>query len=137
MAAVNSLTALTFTDVAVDVKPDALDKPRTFVAETYDNLVYTIRIARKPGTEDYYLAVTLSGEPPATRAPEANEKPADKERLDKQFADSQKKLEERIKLEKGLAGWVYVVSAKTLDPLLQARSNLIAPARKPERPPGR
>jgi hypothetical protein len=137
VAAVNLLTALGFTDVAVDVKPDNLDKPRIFVAETYDNLVYTIRIARKPETEDYYLTVAASGEPPRTRAPEANEKAADKERLDKQFTDAQKKLDERIKLEKGLAGWVYVVSAKTLEPLLRARSDLVAPVRKPERPPGR
>ncbi len=127
VAAVNALAGLTFTDVAVDVKPDNLDKPRTFVADTYDNLVYTIRIASKPTGEDYYLTVTVSGEPPRERTPEKDEKAADKERLDKQFADTLKKLDERIKLEKGLAGWVYVVSAKTLEPLLKTRSELAAP----------
>jgi hypothetical protein len=130
VAAVNALAALTFTDVAFDVKPENLDQPRTFVADTYDNLVYTIRTARKPGSEDYYLTVAVSGEPPRTRTPENNEKAADKERLDKQFADTQKKLDDRIKLEKGLAGWVYVVAGKTLDPLLKPRSDLVAPARK-------
>jgi hypothetical protein len=130
VAAVNALAGLAFTDVALDVKPDNLDKPRTFVADTYDNLVYTIRIAHKPDSDDYYLAVAVSGEPPRARTPEKNEKPADKERLDKQFADTLKKLDDRIKLEKGLAGWVYVVSAKTLEPLLKTRGDLVAPPRK-------
>lgn len=130
VAAVNALAALTFTDVAFDVKPESLEQPRTFVADTYDNLVYTIRTARKPGSEDYYLTVAVSGEPPRARTPESNEKAADKERLDKQFEGTLKKLDDRIKLEKGLAGRVYVVAGKTLDPLLKTRSDLVAPARK-------
>ena len=130
VAAVNALNALTFTDVATDVKPESLDKPRTFVADTYDNLVYTIKVAPKPGSGDYYLTVGLSGEPPRTRTPEANEKAADKERLDKQFEDALKKLDDRIKFEKSLGGWVYVVSAKTLDPLLKPRAELVAAAQK-------
>ena len=130
VAAVNALNALTFTDVATDVKPESLDKPRTFVADTYDNLVYTIKVAPKPGSGDYYLTVSVSGEPPRTRTPEANEKAADKERLDKQFEDALKKLDDRIKLEKSLGGWVYVVSAKTLEPLLKPRAELVASAQK-------
>ena len=130
MAAVNALAALTFSDIAVGVKPESLDKPRVLVAETYDNLVYTIKIARKPGGDDYYLSVAVSGEPPRARVAEKNEKPADKERLDKQFDDALKKLDERVKQEKGLAAWTYVVSAKTLDPLLKSRGELIAAPRK-------
>ncbi|HEV2008168.1 MAG TPA: hypothetical protein VGQ88_05525, partial [Burkholderiales bacterium] len=59
------------------------------------------------------------------------EKPADKERLDKQFADGLKKLDERIKLEKSLAGWTYVVAGKSLQPLQKDRAQLIAAPRKP------
>jgi hypothetical protein len=131
VAAVNSLTALAFTDVAVDVKADSFDKPRTFVAETYDNLTYTVRIAKKPDGDNYYLSFAASGEPPRERTPEKGEKPADKERLDKQFADGLKKLDERIKLEKSLAGWTYVVAGKSLQPLLKDRAQLIAAPRKP------
>ena len=115
---------------ALDVKTENFDKPRTLVAETYDNLVYTIKIARKPGSDDYYLSVAVSGEPPRTRTPEKNEKPADKERLDKQFDDALKRLDERLKLEKGLAAWTYVVPAKTLEPLIKARGDLVAAPRK-------
>ncbi|MEO7725778.1 MAG: DUF4340 domain-containing protein [Burkholderiales bacterium] len=130
VAAVNALTALTFSDIALDVKPENLDTPRVLVAETYDNLVYTLKIARKPGGDDYYLSVAVSGEPPRARVAEKNEKPADKERLDKQFDDALKKLDERVKQEKGLAAWTYVVPAKTLEPLLKSRSELIAAPRQ-------
>lgn len=130
VAAVNGLAGLAFSDVALDVKAENFDKPRTLVAETYDNLVYTIRIARKPGDDDYYLAVALSGEPARTRVPEKGEKPADKERLDKQFDDALKKLDERVKFEKTLSAWTYVVSAKTLEPLLKSRAELVAAPRK-------
>lgn len=128
VAAVNALNDLKFVDVATDIKPESLDKPRTFVADTYDNLVYTIKVARKPGGDDYYLNVAVTGEPPRTRTPEANEKPEDKERRDKQFQETLKKLDDRIKAEKALASWVYVVSGKTLEPLLKPRSELTAPA---------
>ena len=130
VAAVNALAALAFSDVALDVKAENFDKPRTLVAETYDNLVYTIKFARKPGGDDYYLSVTVSGEAPRVRVPEKGEKPADKERLDKQFDDALKKLDERVKFEKTLAAWIYVVPAKTLEPLVRARGDLVAVARK-------
>ena len=130
VAAVNGLAGLAFSDVALDVKAENFDKPRTLVAETYDNLVYTIRIARKPGSDDYYLAVALSGEPARTRVLEKGEKPADKERLDKQFDDTLKKLDERVKFEKTHSAWTYVVPAKALEPLIRARGDLVAVARK-------
>jgi hypothetical protein len=130
VAAVNALAALTFSEVAPDVKTDGLDKPRTLVADTYDNLTYTIKFARKPGGDDYYLTVAVGGAPARTRTPEKNEKPADKERLDKQYEETLKKLDERLNLEKSFATWTYVVAAKTLEPLLVPRSEMVAAARK-------
>lgn len=130
VAAVNALAALAFSDVAPDVKPAEFDQPRTFVAETYDNLVYAITLAKKPGGDDYFLTVKLSGEPPRARTPEKNEKDSDKERLDKQFDEAQKKLDARVKFEQGLAGWVYVVPGKTLEPLLKTRTDIVAAPRK-------
>lgn len=130
VAAVNALAGLAFSDIALDVKAENFEKPRTFVADTYDNLVYTIRIAKKPESDDYYLSVAVSGEPPRTRTPEKNEKPADKDRLDKQFEETLKKLDARVKLEKSLAAWTYIVAAKTLEPLLKTRGDLIAAPRK-------
>ncbi len=128
VAAVNSLAGLSFTDVAIDVKAESFDKPRMLIAETYDNLIYMIKLAKKPGGDDYYLSVAVSGEPPRTRTPEKGEKPADKERLDKQFAESLQKLDTRVKLEKSLAAWTYVVAAKSLAPVIIGRGDLVAPA---------
>jgi hypothetical protein len=138
VGAVNALAGLAFSDVAVDVKAEQLVKPRTFVAETYDNLVYTVKIAKKPEGDDYYLTVAISGEPPRTRTPEKGEKPADKERLDKQFADALVKLDERVKAEKELGSWTFVVAGKSLEPLLKDRAGLIAKPRQPGggAPPG-
>ena len=126
VAAVNALAGLTFSDVATDVKAESFTQPRTLVAETYDNLTYTIRLAKKPGGDDYYLSVSVTGEPPRARTPEKDEKPADKERIDKQFAETLKKLDERVKREKDLAAWTFVVPAKSLTPVLVGRGELVA-----------
>ena len=93
---------------------------------------------RRPDSDDYYLTVAVSGEPPRERKPEKGEKAEDKERLDKQFADALTKLDERLKAEKALASWTFVVAGKTLEPLLKDRAALIAKPRKPGAggPPG-
>ena len=116
------------------MKSASFDKPRTIVAETFDHLTYTLKLARKADTEDYYLTVAVAGEPPRERKPEKDEKDADKARLDKQFAEELKKLDGRLKIEKGLAEWTYVISGKTLQPLLKDRAQLIAAPGKPPVP---
>jgi len=135
VAAANSLSSLVFSDVAPDVKAASFEKPRTIVADTFDNLAYTIRLAKMPAGDDYYLSFAVSGEPPRERRPEKNEKAEDKARSDKQFADDLKKLDDRLKLEKSLAAWTYVVAGKALAPLLKDRAQLIAaPPHKPPVP---
>ena len=131
VGAVNALAGLAFSDIAIDVKPDSLDKPRVFVADTYDNLVYTIKLVKKADSDDYFLTVAISGEPPRQRTPEKGEKPEDKERLDKQYSETLAKLDERVKAEKELAQWTFVVAGKTLEPLLKTRADLVAKPRKP------
>jgi hypothetical protein len=132
VGAVNALTAFEFRDVAVDVKPEALKPERTLTADTFDNLTYTLKLEKRPQAEDYYLNVTVSGEPPRQRRPEKDEKPQDKERLDKQFAEDLKKIDERVQREKALGQWTYVVAAKTLEPVLKRRTDLVAPKKPPE-----
>jgi hypothetical protein len=126
VAAVNSLASLAFADVAPDVKAAGFDQPRTIVAETFDHLTYTLTLGRKPGGEDYYLTVEIAGEPARERKPENGEQDDAKARLDKQFAEDLKKLEERLKIEKSLAAWTYVIAGKTLQPLLKDRAELVA-----------
>jgi hypothetical protein len=59
------------------------------------------------------------------RTPGKDEKPEDKEKLDKEFKEQQKKLEEKLAQEKGLAKWTYLVSSWTVDSLLKDRAQLL------------
>ena len=47
-------------------------------------------------------------------------------RLDKEFTESRKKLEERLKADSAFTKWTYVVSKWTIDPLLKERKDLLA-----------
>ena len=123
----NALSYPSFNDVAAGVKPEnaGFDKGVTAVLESFDGFTYTAKTAPKPGGEDYYLQVTVSGNFPKERTPGKDEKPEDKTRLDKEFSDNLKKLEERLKNERKFGDWVYVVSKWTVDPLLKVRHELL------------
>jgi hypothetical protein len=126
--AVNKLGQLSFDDVAVDPKPEA-EKTLVAVAETFDNLIYTVRMAKKKGAEDYLVNITVTGEPPKSRAAEKGEKGEETARRDKEFAESRKRLEARIAAEKALGKWTYVIAKRELEPLLTSRADLVAPKR--------
>lgn len=129
VAAVNALSSMTFSDVAVAAKPEDAEKPMTVTAETFDNLTYTVRLAKQKSGEDYLVTVAVAGEPPKTRVPDKDdkaEKAEQKERRDKDFAETRKRLEERIARERLLSKWTYVVAKKEVEPLLRERSDLIA-----------
>jgi hypothetical protein len=126
-----ALASMSFEDVALDVKRETLESSRTITVETFDGLLYTINLAKKPGGDDHYLWFAVSGEPPAARTPEKGEKPEDAAREDKRYAEDLAKLKERLKAEKGLASWTYVVSGKNVEPLLKDRAQLTAQPPKP------
>ena len=130
VAAVNKLGSLEFDDVALDPGKDAAGKPMAIVAETFDNLVYTVKLVARGKGDAYLVSFAVKGEPPKTRVPEKGEKPEDKERRDKEFAEGRKRLEERIAAEQALAKWIYVVGKRELDPLLRTRSEMVAQRRE-------
>ena len=136
VGAVNKLGSLGFDDVAANAKAEATDKPVVAVAETFDNLVYRVKAARKKKGDEYLVSFTVTGEPPKARAPEKGEKKEDTERRDKEFVESRKRLAERIAAEKALATWTYVVGARELEPLLASRSDMTARKRDDRLPPG-
>jgi len=129
VAATNRLASLSFDDVALDATKEAGGKPFLLVAETFDNLVYTVKLVRKGKGDEHYLSFTVKGEPPKSRVPEKGEKPEDKERRDKEFAEARKKLEERIAAEQALSKWTYVIGGRELEPLLKTRADMEAPRR--------
>jgi len=115
---------------AVDVVPDpakvdtGLGRPVVIKASTFDGLTYVLRIGNKIGG-DYYLGLSVTGEPPRGRVPAKGEKAEDKAKKDKEFEESRKKLLEKIDREKRLERWTYRVARNSLDPLLRERSQLL------------
>lgn len=130
VGAVNGLGQLTFSDIEIAAKPEGEGKPIVVTAETFDNLTYTLKLTRRKAGEGFLLNMSLAGEPPQARPAEKGEKAEEKERRDKDFADSRKRLEGRMALEKALSAWTYVVDAKDVAPLLKTREQMLA-QRKP------
>ena len=129
VGAVNALGQLAFSDVSTEAKVEG-DGVRTIVAETFDNLTYTIKVAKQKSGEDYLFNFVLSGEPPKTRVPEKDEKPDEIERRAKEYVDTLKRLEARAQFEKILGQWVYVMPAKSLEPMLKDRAQMVVQPRK-------
>jgi uncharacterized protein DUF4340 len=130
VGAVNALANLGFKDVALEPHPAAGQKPVTVTADTFDNLTYTVKLVRGGG-DDYLLNFTVAGQPPKQRTPEKDEKPQDKERRDKEYAETLKKLEERVAREQARSKWTYVMESKAVAPLLRERAELVAQKRPP------
>ena len=121
----NSLSAPSFNDVSL-AKPEelGLDKPTTITLDTFDNFTYTLKVGQKTN-DNLPLIVSVAADLPKERTPGKDEKPADKDKLDKEFKEQQKKLEDKLTQEKALEKWTYLVSNWTLDSLLKERSQLL------------
>ncbi len=122
----NPLSSPSFVDVLPSAKPEALglDKPTVVTVGTFDNFTYTLKVGQKTN-DDFPLAMTVSAQFQKERTPGKDEKPEDKDKLDKEFKEKQKKLEEKLNQEKGYEKWVYLVSNWTVDPLLKERGQLL------------
>ncbi len=116
----------TLNDVALGMTPEisGLDKPTVIKVATFDGLEYTVNIAAKKD-DNYLLTVAVAGDFPKERAAVADEKPEDKAKADKEFADNLKRLEEKLTTETAFGKWTYEVATWTVDPLLKKRSELL------------
>ena len=130
VGAVNALGQLAFSDVSTANKV-AGDNITTAVVETFDNLTYTIKVAKQTAGSDYVFNFVLTGAPPKTRTPEKDEKPDEIDRRAKEYTDTLKRLEARAEFEKILGQWVYVMPAKSLEPILKERAQMVVQPRKP------
>ena len=122
----NPLSSPTFNDVEVGVQPDQLtpDKATVVTLDTFDNFTYTLKVGPKTN-DNYALAMTVVAHLPKERTAGKDEKPEDKAKLDKEFKDNQKKLEDKLAQETPFEKWVYQVSSWTLDPVLKERAQLL------------
>jgi hypothetical protein len=132
-----ALASPSFADVAIGASPaqTGLDKPTTAVLETFDHFTYTLQLGGKTN-DNVYLTVTVAADFPKERPPGKDEKPEDKDKLDKEFKEQQKKLEEKLAAEKKLGRSTYLVSSGTVDSLLKERSQLMAEKKEEAKPEG-
>jgi hypothetical protein len=122
----NPFSSPSFDDVVVGATPEqtGLSRPTVVAIETFDGFNYTIKIGAKTN-ENYFLTLTVAATLPKERTAAKDEKPEDKPRLDKEFADQQKKLGEKLATEKAFEPWTYLVAGWTVDSVLKERAQLL------------
>lgn len=121
-----ALTSPTFNDVVVDPKFEALglDKPTTITVKDFDGFTYTLQVGKKEG-DARPLTVKVAADLPGERVAGKDEKPADKERLDKEFKANLARQQEKLARDESFKNWAYLVPDYTLDSLLKHRSELL------------
>lgn len=124
-----------FVDVATNTAPDqtGLDKPLVLNVDTFGHFTYVLKIGKPTPENNYYLTVSVNAELPKERVAAKDEKPEDKEKLDKEFAYKLKMLQEKLVNEKQLEKWVYLVSSYTIDPLIRGRAQLMQDKNDPSK----
>jgi hypothetical protein len=128
-SASSALSYPSFTDVTTNTA--GMDKPIVARLETFDGFLYTAKVGKAEG-ENHYFQIAVEGQFPKERTPGKDEKPEDKEKLDKEFAENTKKLQEKLAAVKAHEKWTYLVSKWTVDAFLKERKDLLAD--KPEEP---
>lgn len=129
------LSSPSFNDVVVNPTPEktGLANATTAVLETFDGFTYTIKLG-KPEGDNFALQMTVAASIPKERAPAKDEKKEDKEKLDKEFAEKGKQLEEKLKSEKAFEKWTYLVSNFTVETLVKPRKEFIAEKKDEPKP---
>jgi len=133
-SATSGLSWPSFLDVLPPDTPPGevgLDRPVKVHVETFDDFSYDLTVGTKTN-QAYHLCVAVSANLPEQRTPGENEKPEDKERLDKEFKEKRDKLAEKLAQEKKLEGWIYKVSTWTFDNLLKPRAEMLSQPAAPE-----
>jgi hypothetical protein len=131
----NALSSPSFNDVLPpDAKPEetGMDHPLTATIETFDQFTYTVKLG-KTNDENYNISFNVAANIASERTPGKDEKPEDKEKLDKEFKEKNDKLKEKLNKEKAFEKWTYVVSKWTIDPLLKQRHELLAEKKAEEK----
>jgi hypothetical protein len=121
-----------FTDVLTDAKVETtgLDKPTTFTVTTEDGFTYLLKFGKKMG-ETYPLTVSVSADLATARSPGKDEKPEDKDKLDKEFQTKRETLEKKLAKEKKLEAWTYSIPKFGVEQAEKSRADLLAPKSTP------
>lgn len=122
-----ALSSPSFNDVTTEAPTNAI----TLRLETFDGFTYTLQ-AGEQRDDNLPVTVTVASTHARERAAPEGESAEDKARLDKEFADNLKRLDEKLAREKAFAGRVFLVSSWTLDALLNPRAELLAAPPAPD-----
>ncbi|GDY22091.1 hypothetical protein LBMAG56_34380 [Verrucomicrobiota bacterium] len=132
------LASPSFNDVvAADAKPEdtGLNTPSVVKIETFDGFTYTAKVGKKTSDEaSLHFSLAVTADLPKARTPGKDEKPEDKEKLDKEFAEKTKKLEEKLAQEKKFEKYTYLVSKWSVDSALKDRTELLVEKKEPTKP---
>jgi len=116
-----------FNDIASKQQAAQLDVNATKIEiGTTDGLRYAITVGQKDAESGYTLKMDVNASFPEERTPAADEKPEDKERLDKEWTEAQAKLKAKFETEKKFTKWAFQVEGYTVDSLLKKRSELLS-----------
>lgn len=129
------LSSPSFSDIlAPDITDEAsgLDKATAATIETFDGFTYTVKLGKTGADDNYNLKFAVTGSFAKERTPGKDEKPEDKDKLDKEFKESLAKLETKLKQEKQYEKWTYVVAKWSIDALLKDRKELLKEEPKKE-----
>jgi len=110
------------------------NQPTIVTIETFDGFQYRVKVGGKTNG-NYLVSLSVNAQLPKERVAGKDEKAEDKAKLDKEFADQQKKLGEKLKREQGFGNWTYEVTSWSVDPVLKKRSELLE-EKKVEGKPG-
>jgi hypothetical protein len=121
------LSSASFNDVAA---PSAAATNGTggtvLTVDTFDGFTYVSHIGPKYG-DDYPVRFAITASLPV-RTPAKDETPADKARLDKEFAAQQQVLADKLARESALTNWIYQMPAFSLEEILKTRQQLLVEA---------
>lgn len=129
-SAASSMGFPSFSDVLEKgAKPEetGLNNPSTVTMETFDGFTYTLKFG-KPSADgnNYPMSFAVTFQPvQKERTPGKDEKPEDKERLDKEFKDNLKKLQDKFEKEKQFEKWDYLISKWSVEPLIKPRHEML------------
>ena len=121
-AAVRVLGRLEISDLQAKDKP--FEALQTLKVTTFDGLTYTIQIGEVADGK-YPVRIGVVSEAPRERTPGPEEKPEDKERLDKEFADRLAKTDEAFNAAKRLEGRTFLVAQYLMEPLFTKPADFV------------
>ena len=132
--AASALYGLRIADAAAGVSDaDAgLDKATLIRATTFEGWTYEVGIGKPAPGARHYVKTSVTGTVPEARTPAADEKPENKEKNDKAFAERKELLAAKLAREKAVAGQAVLVESASVAPLLRDRSALLT-VEKPKR----